>query len=849
MMQMSKLKELGMQQEVVMVEKPKEIKQETKQEVTKQEPQGIDSLPGVGAATAEKLREAGFDSLMSLAVASPAELVEVCAIGESVAKRIINIARSKLDMGFETGIDLLKRRQDVIRLSTGSKAFDTMIAGGFETGGISEVYGEFGSSKSQIAHVLAVRTQLPTDKGGSNGSVIFIDGESTFRPERIKQIAEALKVDPVEALKNISVARAFNSDHQMLIAEKAEDLIKQKMATDRPVRLVVVDSLTSHFRADFVGRGQLADRQQKLNKHMHVLMKLASQYNLCVYVTNQVMAKPDTFFGDPTAAIGGHIVGHNCLAAGTLVQLPDGRIKKIEEMFEEGQVSSIDLAKTLHSQQTTVGTIVVKKKDKAYNIQTTHRIRSSGEHRFFTVENFAIKEVRAKHLNKGQFIAHGFNLALEGQVQKLPSIAQEQLVSMTSKGTQLILNTFSDKNLTRSDLCEHLAITPRQLRRVLHQHYPTNKENVDLLIQQGVPAELSAHVNKVFTHKHKDLVLPEHLTVELAQLLGYFLGDGCLEERSVRFKDERLDVLEAYRQLSYGLFQVDGKIRKIKDKNCYELSLNSVAIRELFSQLSEQLFDYIGKSPKAHIAAFVRGFFDADGSIDEKTGVVSAAQRDDETAITVQLFLDRLGIRSNIRKYTHKGNPINQLAIKDNRAIWKFNELVGFTAEDKQRKLQHKLDSMVSALVLTPVRRTEINYLLRSLDVYPSKVLQSRNYEYVGEHELRKVVDFLMQFDKHTTESREKLNFLIQLMDSELAWEKVSKITVEATDEWFYDFSADKLHNYIANGFCLHNSQTRIYLRKGKKGTRVGKLVDSPYLPDAECIFRITDAGLEDVEE
>ena len=843
---MSKLKVLGMQQEVVMVEKPKETKQETS---TKSEPQSIDTLPGVGAATAEKLREAGFDTLMSLAVASPAELVEVCAIGESVAKRIINVARSKLDMGFETGIDLLKRRQEVIRLSTGSKAFDAMIAGGFETGAISEAYGEFASSKSQIAHVLAVRTQLPVERGGANGSVIFIDGESTFRPERIKQMAEALKLDPLETLKNISVARAFNSDHQMLIAEKAEDLIKQKMTSDRPVRLIVVDSLTSHFRADFVGRGQLADRQQKLNKHMHTLMKLASQYNVCVYVTNQVMAKPDTFFGDPTAAIGGNIVGHNCLAAGTLVQLPDGRIRKIEEMFDEGQVSSIDLEKTLHSQQTTVGTVVVKKKDKAYNIQTNHRIRSSGEHRFFTVENFAIKEIRAKNLNKGQFIAHGFNLALEGQVQKLPSIAQEQLISVTPQGAQLILKTLSANNITQNDLCENLAITPRQLRRVLHQHYPTNKKNVDLLIKQGVPAELSANTRNVFTHKHKDLVIPEYLTIELAQLLGYFLGDGCLEERSLRFKDERLEVLESYRRLAYQLFHVGGKMRKIKDKNCYELSLNSVAIRELFSQLSEQLFDYIGKSPKTHIASFVRGFFDADGSIDEATGMISASQRDDETAITVQLFLDRLGIRSKIRKYLHNGNPINQLGIKDNRAIWKFNELVGFTAEDKQRKLQQKLDSMVSAMVLTPVRRTEVNDLLRSLDVYPSKVLRPKSYEYVGERELRKVIDFLMQFDEHTTESREKLNFLIQLLNSELAWEKVSKITVEATDEWFYDFSADKLHNYIANGFCLHNSQTRIYLRKGKKGTRVGKLVDSPYLADAECIFRITDAGLEDVEE
>ena len=144
-----------------------QIMKEEKKEMT------IEELPGVGAATAEKLREAGYDNLMSIAVASPGELFEIAAVGESAAKRIINVARSKLDMGFETGLDYLKKREQVVRLGTGCKAFDEMLAGGFETGSISECFGEFGASKSQIAHVLAVRAQMPKDKGGANGSVIF----------------------------------------------------------------------------------------------------------------------------------------------------------------------------------------------------------------------------------------------------------------------------------------------------------------------------------------------------------------------------------------------------------------------------------------------------------------------------------------------------------------------------------------------------------------------------------------------------------------------------------------------------------------------------------------------------
>ncbi len=156
---------------------------------------------------------------------------------------------------------------------------------------------------TQLAHSLTVNCirQYP------ESYVVYIDTESTFRPERIVDIAKAQGLEPEKVLKQIKVARAFNSDHQMLLAEKVEDLIKKQGLR---VRLVIVDSLTAHFRAEFIGRGTLADRQQKINKHMHTLMRLGELNNLCVYVTNQVMAKPDMFFGDPTEAIGGHIVAH-----------------------------------------------------------------------------------------------------------------------------------------------------------------------------------------------------------------------------------------------------------------------------------------------------------------------------------------------------------------------------------------------------------------------------------------------------------------------------------------------------------------------------------------------------------
>ena len=132
-------------------------------------------------------------------------------------------------------------------------------------------------------------------------------------------------------------------------------------------------------------------------------------------------------------------------------------------------------------------------------------------------------------------------------------------------------------------------------------------------------------------------------------------------------------------------------------------------------------------------------------------------------------------------------------------------------------------------------------------DEKPSIILKSRDFEYVGDKELRNVINHLINKKPTNDLAREKLNFLITLTNSNIRWEKVSKIEIKNTDKIFYDFGADNMENYIANGFCVHNSQTRIYLRKGKKGSRVAKLIDSPFMPDAEAAFMVTEHGIEDL--
>ncbi|MFC7228862.1 DNA repair and recombination protein RadA [Salinirubellus salinus] len=298
--------------------------------------QDLEDLPGVGPATAEKLRENGYDSYQSIAVASPGELSNKADVGESSAADIINAARDAADIGgFETGTSVLERRERIGKLKFLIPELDEMLGGGVETQSITEVYGEFGAGKSQITHQLAVNVQLPADHGGLEGRCVFIDTEDTFRPERIDEMARGLDDDVIEAamelhgiedgsagneadlealvqsfLDKIHVAKAFNSNHQILLAEKAKEISKEYEDDEFPVRLLCVDSLTAHFRAEYVGRGELASRQQKLNKHLHDIDRVGNLYNSAVVVTNQVQSNPDAFFGDPTKPIGGNILGH-----------------------------------------------------------------------------------------------------------------------------------------------------------------------------------------------------------------------------------------------------------------------------------------------------------------------------------------------------------------------------------------------------------------------------------------------------------------------------------------------------------------------------------------------------------
>ncbi|KAI4924892.1 RecA recombinase Rhp51 [Alternaria infectoria] len=305
-------------------------------------PTPVSALEGVNGLTARDIKlivEGGFNTVESIAYTQTTastrtnkghfgtEGFEIACRGYVEMMRLYRlsltlIASKLVPMGFTTATEMHSRRSELISITTGSKQLDTLLAGGIETGSITEIFGEFRTGKSQICHTLAVTCQLPFDMGGGEGKCLYIDTEGTFRPVRCLAVANRFGLSGEEVLDNVAYARAYNSDHQLELLNQAA-----QMMTETRFSLLVVDSATALYRTDFAGRGELSARQTHLAKFMRTLQRLADEFGIAVVITNQVVAQVDggpsaMFNPDPKKPIGGNIIAH---ASTTRLSLRKGR--------------------------------------------------------------------------------------------------------------------------------------------------------------------------------------------------------------------------------------------------------------------------------------------------------------------------------------------------------------------------------------------------------------------------------------------------------------------------------------------------------------------------------------------
>ncbi|KAI0251932.1 Rad51-domain-containing protein [Lactifluus subvellereus] len=259
---------------------------------------------GINVQDILKLKAAAINTVSGVSMTTRKQMLKIKGMSEAKVEKIKEAAHKMIGSSFATGLELQEKRKRVLIISTGSKFVDAMLG----------VYGEYRTGKTQLAHTMSVVAQLPPDLGGAAGKVAYIDTEGTFRPDRIKSIADRFGVNGDMALENILYARAFNSEHQMELINECS----QRFAEDKDFRLLIVDSIMALFRVDFSGRGELSERQQKM---LSKLSKLSEEFN----VSPDPGATMTFVAGGALKPIGGHILSH---ASATRIFLRKGRAEE-----------------------------------------------------------------------------------------------------------------------------------------------------------------------------------------------------------------------------------------------------------------------------------------------------------------------------------------------------------------------------------------------------------------------------------------------------------------------------------------------------------------------------------------
>lgn len=277
---------------------------------------------GINAADIKKLKTAGICTLKGIQMATRKKLCAIKGLSEAKVDKVKEVCCKLVTDGFVTALEFSDKRKCVFKISTGSQELDKLMGGGLESMSITEAFGEFRTGKTQLSHTLCVTAQLPGQGGYTGGKVIFIDTENTFRPDRLRPIADRFNLDQAAMLENVLYARAYTSEHQYELM----DMVAAKLHEEAGVfKLLIIDSIMALFRVDFSGRGELADRQQKLAQMLSRLQKVSEEYNVAVFITNQMTADPGaamSFQADPKKPVGGHILAH---ASTTRLSLRKGR--------------------------------------------------------------------------------------------------------------------------------------------------------------------------------------------------------------------------------------------------------------------------------------------------------------------------------------------------------------------------------------------------------------------------------------------------------------------------------------------------------------------------------------------
>ena len=479
-----------------------------------------------------------------------------------------------------------------------------------------------------------------------------------------------------------------------------------------------------------------------------------------------------------------------CCHANSLIQLANGEIAKIKDINENNLKTKIINLDSNHFTQTEdsithhhkypSSSFLVKVRTPSFEAVFTPN------HRLFSLDDYGnIVEKEAGSLNKGDKVFVVSKINIEGKIQKLPIISKEK--------TYRNRTTYRPKNIPK---------------------------------------------------------INDFLKANFAQILGYFMGDGHLDKRSIIFTDKDKNNLMFYSNLIKGELQIIGNIRKIeRQRLLVNSSIFANYIRDNFPEIIHKSRNrcvpkIIQRSENVCIAGFLRGLFDAEGTVGHS--FVKLSNTSEDLIREIQLLLRRFGIVSNvyhgvngeryIKNRKIKETSYLDLIISQRESLHKFHNEIHFSDENKNQRLE-KLIEKLSARKIFSKERFAIFSLLKEITKVIeidwrgefSKIVRFVYQNQTDRNGLIAIKNFLdKKIDSAELDKSEKLklirNKIQALIDIKgFVLEKVLEINEVGNDsEFVYDLTAGTHHNYVVNGFITHNTTGK---PKGILHTQAGYLL------------------------
>jgi DNA repair protein RadB len=181
-------------------------------------------------------------------------------------------------------------------LTTGCRALDELLGGGFERGTVTQLYGPPAAGKTNVALSAAVRV------AAEGGTAVYIDTEG-LSIDRFRQLAAAAAGDE-QSIEDVTSRLVVSEAHDF---EEQEEAVRDAAEFAERAALIVLDSATGFYRLERTGDSDDGESLRRVARQVTHLLSLARKHDLAAVVTNQVFTDPET---DRARPLGGHTLEH-----------------------------------------------------------------------------------------------------------------------------------------------------------------------------------------------------------------------------------------------------------------------------------------------------------------------------------------------------------------------------------------------------------------------------------------------------------------------------------------------------------------------------------------------------------